>query len=41
MIHNNWDEISIDYDNSDIKMKSLLNILKKLDIVKGLEHLFN
>lgn len=41
MIHNNWDEISIDYDNSDIKIKSLLNILKKLDIVKGLEHLFN
>lgn len=41
MIHNNWEEISIDYDNSDIKMKSLLNILKKLDIVKGLEHLFN
>jgi hypothetical protein len=41
MIHNNWEEISIDYDNSDIKMKSLLNILKKLEIIKGLEHLFN
>jgi len=39
LISNNWNEISIDYEKSDEKMKNLLIILKNLGITKNLESL--
>jgi hypothetical protein len=39
MIYNNWEELSIDYDNSIPKMKLLLTTLKSIGITKGLENL--
>ena len=39
LIHNNWDEFSIDYDNSTQKIKLLLSTLKSIGITKGLEDL--
>jgi hypothetical protein len=39
MIYNNWNELSIDYDNPTPKIKSLLTTLKSIGITKGLETL--
>jgi len=39
MIYNNWNELSIDYDNPIPKIKSLLSTLKSIGITKGLESL--
>lgn len=39
MIYNNWNELSIDYDNPIPKIKLLLTTLKSLGITKGLENL--
>ena len=39
LIHNNWDDLSIDYDNSKVKIKLLLSTLKSIGITKGLEEL--
>jgi hypothetical protein len=39
LIHNNWDDISIDYNNPITKIKLLLSTLKSIGITKGLEEL--
>ena len=39
MIYNNWNELSIDYDNPISKIKFLLATLKSIGITKGLETL--
>ena len=39
MIYNNWNELSIDYDNPIPKIKLLLTTLKSIGITKGLETL--
>jgi hypothetical protein len=39
LIYNNWDELSIDYDNPIPKIKLFLSTLKSIGITKGLEHL--
>ena len=39
LIYNNWDELSIDYNNPIPKIKLLLSILKSIGITKGLEEL--
>jgi len=37
IIHNDWDELSIDYNNPISKLKTLLTTLKSCGITKGLE----
>jgi hypothetical protein len=39
IIYNNWEEISMDYDTSNSKIKLLLSTLRSVGITKGLEHL--
>jgi hypothetical protein len=39
LVYNNWEEISMDYDTSNSKIKLLLSTLRSVGITKGLEHL--
>ena len=39
-IYEDWDDISLDFNNTDNKMNKLLNNFKTINNTKNLEHIF-